>query len=237
MPVMVNSCRFTLGSGYSFNRTDCVWMPRRRACPGTEHHAGATGAARPVCLPIEPLPQQDVRKLGGTGTKQGWARDSMLVYRSELLRYPGRTRNAAPCDVVRCVYVDIGANFYSSSIGGWFRKRYPASRRFHVIAFEPDPRFARSYARSNVELRPYAAWVRNTSLQFAKDPHPMGGGGHLRFSREDVHPGGSGHGTGGGGAHGRALATRVGGRTLVQTAAVDIAEFLRVRPCVRRGPA
>ena len=39
----------------------------------------------------------------------------------------------------RSFYVDLSAEHSSSSVGGWFRTRYPNHSTFKVIAFETDP--------------------------------------------------------------------------------------------------
>ncbi|KAK3151352.1 hypothetical protein QOZ80_3AG0244790 [Eleusine coracana subsp. coracana] len=69
----------------------------------------------------------------------------------------------------RYAYVDVGARSYGSSIGSWFRKRYPKQNRtFEVFAVEADPAFHAEYAarKGRVTLLPYAAWVRNDTLAF-----------------------------------------------------------------------
>lgn len=71
----------------------------------------------------------------------------------------------------RCIYVDIGARNYESSIGSWFQKAYPKQgRNFTIFAIEADSTFRQSYAmHSEVNFMPYAAWVRNESLMFGSD--------------------------------------------------------------------
>eukprot|EP00249_Psilotum_nudum_P025251 c29548_g1_i1 orf=521-2167(-) len=65
------------------------------------------------------------------------------------------------------IYVDVGARGYDSSIGSWFKKDYPKQNHsFSIYAVEPDQSFAAEYAKlEDVKLLPYAAWVRNESLQ------------------------------------------------------------------------
>ncbi|GLJ38466.1 hypothetical protein SUGI_0783510 [Cryptomeria japonica] len=65
-------------------------------------------------------------------------------------------------------YVDVGARSYGSSIGSWFKKRYPKQNKtFNVYAIEADESFYGDYQkRKGVKLLPYAAWVRNESLSF-----------------------------------------------------------------------
>jgi FkbM family methyltransferase len=71
-------------------------------------------------------------------------------------------------DYQRHFYIDVGSRSYSSSIGSWFMKRYPKQNKdFVVYAIEADKSFAKDYTgRKNVQLLPYAAWVRNESLSF-----------------------------------------------------------------------
>lgn len=66
------------------------------------------------------------------------------------------------------VYVDVGARSYGSSIGGWFKKKYPTQNNsFSVFAIEADEAFHGDYAkRKGTKLLPFAAWVRNETLIF-----------------------------------------------------------------------
>ncbi|GJN31198.1 hypothetical protein PR202_gb19563 [Eleusine coracana subsp. coracana] len=82
----------------------------------------------------------------------------------------------------RYAYVDVGARSYGSSIGSWFRKRYPKQNRtFEVFAVEADPAFHDEYAakKGRVTLLPYAAWVRNDTLAFE-----INGMGRIRPAEE-----------------------------------------------------
>lgn len=74
----------------------------------------------------------------------------------------------------RHVYVDVGARSYGSSIGSWFRKQYPKQNHtFEVFAIEADPAFHPEYAtRKGVTLLPYAAWVKNETLNFEINGDP-----------------------------------------------------------------
>lgn len=78
----------------------------------------------------------------------------------------------------RCIYVDIGARDYGSSIGSWFQKAYPKQgRNFSIYAIEADSSFEQSYAsHSEVTFMPYAAWIRNESLMFGSDNNYTGMG-------------------------------------------------------------
>uniref|UniRef100_A0A0E0EGH0 Uncharacterized protein n=1 Tax=Oryza meridionalis TaxID=40149 RepID=A0A0E0EGH0_9ORYZ len=72
------------------------------------------------------------------------------------------------------VYVDVGARSYGSSIGSWFRKHYPKQNHtFQVFAIEADPAFHSEYAaKKAVTLLPYAAWVKNETLNFEINADP-----------------------------------------------------------------
>ncbi|XP_026665992.2 LOW QUALITY PROTEIN: uncharacterized protein LOC103721505 [Phoenix dactylifera] len=74
----------------------------------------------------------------------------------------------------RYVYVDVGARSYGSSIGSWFRKQYPKQNHtFDIYAIEADPAFHDEYAaKKNVNLLPFAAWVRNETLAFEINHDP-----------------------------------------------------------------
>ncbi|GLT92781.1 hypothetical protein SLE2022_106010 [Rubroshorea leprosula] len=74
----------------------------------------------------------------------------------------------------RYVYVDVGARSYGSSIGSWFRKKYPKQNRtFDVYAIEADRTFHEEYRlKKKVTLLPYAAWIRNETLSFEVNHDP-----------------------------------------------------------------
>ncbi|CAL9765014.1 unnamed protein product, partial [Musa acuminata subsp. burmannicoides] len=105
----------------------------------------------------------------------------------------------------RYIYVDVGARSYGSSIGSWFRKRYPKQNHtFEIYAIEADRAFHKEYAtKKGVNLLPYAAWVCNETLTFEinhdPDNHDVGkgrgmgrirptGGSNGRVTSDDVHP-------------------------------------------------
>ncbi|XP_072997361.1 uncharacterized protein [Typha latifolia] len=79
----------------------------------------------------------------------------------------------------RYIYIDVGARSYGSSIGSWFKKQYPKQNRtFEIFAVEADPAFHAQYAhKHNVNLLPFAAWLRNETLTFEIDRGNQGGGG------------------------------------------------------------
>jgi hypothetical protein len=195
-------------SKYAFNRTECVRQSLASACPlkrESARAARAPGATR--CLPIEPLPQTDWRIDGSRpgGTAKGWLADRYVLYKPDI------SEGFRPRGFPSRIYVDIGANSYPSSIGRWFRTRYPDATDFRVYAFEPDPRFAKSFRGKDVQLLPFVAWVENTTVTWALDPHRAGGGGHVSTA-----------------ASPQGAVPRPGQRRLVSHQAIDLAEFLRV---------
>ncbi|KAL2899341.1 putative methyltransferase YodH [Bienertia sinuspersici] len=74
----------------------------------------------------------------------------------------------------RYAYIDVGARSYGSSIGSWFRKRYPKQNKtFEIYAIEADKDFHDEYrAKKGVTLLPYAAWVKNETLFFEINREP-----------------------------------------------------------------
>ncbi|PKA67118.1 hypothetical protein AXF42_Ash004610 [Apostasia shenzhenica] len=74
----------------------------------------------------------------------------------------------------RYIYIDVGARSYGSSIGSWFRKRYPKQNKtFEIYAIEADQAFHGEYmTKKGVNLLPFAAWVRNESLSFVVNHEP-----------------------------------------------------------------
>ncbi|KAF8396987.1 hypothetical protein HHK36_018625 [Tetracentron sinense] len=74
----------------------------------------------------------------------------------------------------RYVYVDVGARSYGSSIGSWFKKKYPKQNKtFEVYAIEADKAFHGEYqTKKGVTLLPYASWVRNETLFFEINRDP-----------------------------------------------------------------
>ena len=107
------------------------------------------------------LPEEFGRgKCGRHTCPAGWKdieeRQASVVYLSSLVDLSKYKRK---------VYIDGGANFYDSSIGGWFLKSYPqASTDFDIYAFEVDQRFKKTYVDTGVEFIRYAMWTHNTTL-------------------------------------------------------------------------
>lgn len=153
---------------HAFNSTACVWQRLGSFCPRHPDSGGTAGCchadSQARCLPIEPLPLSDWRldPSRSRGTAKGWLDDAYVLYKPEL------GHGFLPRNFGSRIYIDIGANAYASSIGKWFRTRYPEGRSFRVYAFEPDPRFHRSYRERDVQLLPYAAWVENTTITYAR---------------------------------------------------------------------
>lgn len=75
----------------------------------------------------------------------------------------------------RYVYVDVGSRSYGSSIVSWFKKQYPKQNKtFEIYAIEADKHFHGDYKnRKGVKLLPYAAWVKNETLFFEINQHPI----------------------------------------------------------------
>lgn len=153
-------------SRYVFNFTEsavCVTQEMSAVCPGGEF--GRTGA---VCVPIEPLGLDFTVAKGAS-----WPDDPFVVYKTEALS----CRQKFP----RFVYLDLGAEHYPSSVGGWFQKRYPNHYAFRIIALEGDPyknglRAGRSWrAHPEVEMLQFAAWTSNTTVEFLSE----GFGAHM----------------------------------------------------------
>ena len=143
--------------GYRWNATDCVWQTARRACGASaawhdelEPYVGE----RLLCVPIEPLHPTETRAKAKSAAN--WT-----MYKPSVVRALG------PSDKRRRVYIDLGARDYPSSIGNWFRRKYPQGGTFEVIAFEAETKYDASYAGHagrDVELIHAAAWVHNGTV-------------------------------------------------------------------------
>ncbi|KAL5575759.1 hypothetical protein UlMin_017458 [Ulmus minor] len=74
----------------------------------------------------------------------------------------------------RYVYVDVGARSYGSSIGSWFKKKYPKQNKtFEVYAIEADKNFHEEIkVKKGLTLLPFAAWVKNETLYFEINRDP-----------------------------------------------------------------
>ena len=111
---------------------------------------------RPLyCNPIEPIPLNDWR-LGKTGDNSGWQPEHSVMYKSKKIG-TGHTSY---------VYIDAGANTYSSSIGNWFKNIYPNSEKFKIVAFEAETKYDSTYKNKDVELIHNAVWTKNTTISW-----------------------------------------------------------------------
>ncbi|KAL0370802.1 UNVERIFIED_CONTAM: hypothetical protein Sangu_0398300 [Sesamum angustifolium] len=74
----------------------------------------------------------------------------------------------------RYIYIDVGARSYGSSIGSWFKHRYPKQKKiFQIYAVEADSTFHDEYKmKKGVTVLPYAAWIRNETLFFEINREP-----------------------------------------------------------------
>mmetsp|Transcript_100671 Transcript_100671/g.285280 ORF Transcript_100671/g.285280 Transcript_100671/m.285280 type:complete len:303 (+) Transcript_100671:81-989(+) len=112
------------------------------------------------CTPIEPLRQSEWRNVEKHGDLYGFPEEEWVIYKADII-----DTTVFP----RLFYIDMGANTYESSVGGWFLKRYPRSRSFKVIAFETEHEYDGSFStHPEVELLHFAVWITNTTLPWAK---------------------------------------------------------------------
>lgn len=126
-----------------------------------------------TCVPIEELPLDDWRT-PSHGDDGGWQPAS------EVILYP--LRPARQDLTVRRVYIDLGANSYSSSIGSWFLKAYPDGEAYQVVAVEPERHYRRSYAdHPEIELLHFAAFTRNGSVPWGDK-----GTGRAHMTRDGI---------------------------------------------------
>jgi FkbM family methyltransferase len=141
-------------------------------CPSLGKHASESQ----VCIPIEEVPARDFRARGKDKKKHlplsGWRPEEMVLYKSSAAKLPiGFKRN---------VYIDLGANEYSSSIENWFRKTYPGGKHFNVIAFEANENNLKSFKNHpEVELHNVVVWHQNTTIPWKSQGSRSGfvGGG------------------------------------------------------------
>ena len=120
-------------------------------------------------------------------------------------------------------YFDLGAEHYPSSVGDWFKHRYPRHRAFNITAFEADPykngvKGGTSWAgRKSVEMLPFAVWVANSTTEFISE----GFGAHLTGDQDLSHK----NLTHGLRDYGYPRETK----RLVSVSTIDFAEFLQRR--------
>jgi len=147
--------KFTF-SQFHFSQPECVWQPWRQICPSA---VGVEGD--PVlCIPIEPMEEEEWRN-NPARVQGGDALDILehwIMYKANVLSTLSHFR--------RLVYIDLGTKRYDSSIGKWFRSRYPDGAKFEVIGFEPETKYDDGYVGKGVELHHLLAWTSNTSVEF-----------------------------------------------------------------------
>ena len=157
---------------YSFDEqtaaASCVKQKLSTICP-------ARASSEMVCVPIEPVRELHHWKVAKSKDfgHASWIADSDIMYKPEVLTCPPTFQNL--------FYVDLGAEHYPSSVGAWFRTRYPNHERFKVIAFEADPfkngvRGGATWRqRRDVEMLPFGVWTKNSTIEFLSE----GFGAHL----------------------------------------------------------
>ena len=124
-----------------------------------------------VCVPIEPvIPNDKLRD----NPKHQHSKNKMERYVKSLdPRSFVYKRHALKCDqssFARRVYIDIGANSYSTSIGFWFLMEYPDREKFdEIVAFEADVSHLRSYTRACLSPRTYPPCDKRVSVMGLKD--------------------------------------------------------------------
>ena len=119
-------------SRYAFSNSlalrNCVQQRMSAICPDNGQ------STKTVCVPIEPVedntPPQSCFP-HGRHSSTSWKGDRCVIYKPEIL---GCRQNFP-----RFIYIDMGAEHYPSSMGNWFRHRYPNHDAFQLIALEADP--------------------------------------------------------------------------------------------------
>eukprot|EP00746_Dinoflagellata_sp_MGD_P050102 gnl/MRDRNA2_/MRDRNA2_22503_c0_seq1.p1 gnl/MRDRNA2_/MRDRNA2_22503_c0~~gnl/MRDRNA2_/MRDRNA2_22503_c0_seq1.p1 ORF type:complete len:364 (-),score=68.08 gnl/MRDRNA2_/MRDRNA2_22503_c0_seq1:188-1279(-) len=136
-------------------QVDCIWQPVSQLCG----NVGKKFAKDILCVPIESLQDNECRKR---------IRHTADVQR--LFLHKGSMIDVMYKGFKRRVYLDLGARDYLSSIGDWFMARYPAARKFKVIAFEAEHLYDESYkiypGGGKVELHHFAVWIKNGSISW-----------------------------------------------------------------------
>jgi len=130
--------------------------------------------AETVCVPIEPVEDNTPpQSCFPHGRHSSWKGDRCVIYKPEIL---GCRQNFP-----RFIYIDMGAEHYPSSMGNWFRHRYPNHDAFQLIALEADPfknglKGGKSWrSHPQVEMLKFAAWTSNTTVEFLSE----GFGAHM----------------------------------------------------------
>jgi len=159
-------------SRYAFSNSlalgNCVQQQMSAICPDNGQNAET------VCVPIEPVEDNTPpQSCFPHGRHSSWKGDRCVIYKPEIL---GCRQNFP-----RFIYIDMGAEHYPSSMGNWFRHRYPNHDAFQLIALEADPfknglKGGKSWrSHSEVEMLKFAAWTSNTTVEFLSE----GFGAHM----------------------------------------------------------
>jgi len=159
-------------SRYAFSNSlalgNCVQQQMSAICPDNGQ------STETVCVPIEPVEDNTPpQSCFPHGRHSSWKGDRCVIYKPEIL---GCRQNFP-----RFIYIDMGAEHYPSSMGNWFRHRYPNHDAFQLIALEADP-FKNGLKRGKswrshpqVEILKFAAWTSNTTVEFLSE----GFGAHM----------------------------------------------------------
>ena len=159
-------------SRYAFSNSlalgNCVQQQMSAICPDNSR------STETVCVPIEPVEDDTPpRSCFPHGRHLSWKGDRCVIYKPEIL---GCRQNFP-----RFIYIDMGAEHYPSSMGNWFRHRYPNHDAFQLIALEADPfknglKGGKSWrSHREVEMLKFAAWTSNTTVEFLSE----GFGAHM----------------------------------------------------------
>lgn len=159
-------------SRYAFSNSlalgNCVQQQMSAICPDNGQ------STETVCVPIEPVEDNTPpQSCFPHGRHSSWKGDRCVIYKPEIL---GCRQNFP-----RFIYIDMGAEHYPSSMGNWFRHRYPNHDAFQLIALEADPfknglKGGKSWrSHPQVEMLKFAAWTSNTTVEFLSE----GFGAHM----------------------------------------------------------
>ena len=144
---MLEARRKVLAASHG-DKIECVWQ----ALPG------GLCAGSYACVPIETLPEYDWRLFQKVDDSHGWQPADAVVLHPLC---------PASDSTVRRIYLDVGANTYESSIGGWFRATYPDGKKYKVTAFEAEHVYDKTYRdHPDVELLHFAAATRNGTISW-----------------------------------------------------------------------
>lgn len=161
-----NESRYVFSNSLALG--NCVQQQMSAICPDNGQ------STETVCVPIEPVEDDTPpRSCFPHGRHSSWKGDRCVIYKPEIL---GCRQNFP-----RFIYIDMGAEHYPSSMGNWFRHRYPNHDAFQLIALEADPfknglKGGKSWrSHPQVEMLKFAAWTSNTTVEFLSE----GFGAHM----------------------------------------------------------